>query len=325
LTPSLADATLRLSDVLIDAGRPVAYYPRLRAITGSTTATLLLCQLIYWSGKQQDRAGWIMKRCRLVQDDPAGTEHPSNQSIEYETGLTYREQDTARRLLRARGLIRERQDRLQHRVYFQVDFETLRKALQATAAGQASKCRSPNTQRSFRETPDGTSLNGTYIDYTETTAERTAASLESASPAHVQPEADERLPTTPSEALRDPHILLFQEVCGRIPGTRDYKVVIEMMRHFSKLEGQEAVDYLRPFWLAWSTRRRRFDGKPYDPGALTWLTEWAVNGSIPPEYGGLDGRQQQGQEARKALSAEDIAAAGRINRRRDQTGVPKMQ
>ena len=145
--------------------------------------------------------------------------------------------------------------------------------------------------------PTREALESPFIDYTETTAERTAASLESASPAHVQPEADERLPTTPSEALRDPHILLFQEVCGRIPGTRDYKVVIEMMRHFSKLEGQQAVDYLRPFWLAWSTRRRRFDGKPYDPGALTWLTEWAVNGSIPPEYGGLDGRQQQGQEA----------------------------
>jgi hypothetical protein len=42
--------------------------------------------------------------------------------------------------------------------------------------------------------------------------------------------------------------------------------------------------YLAPYWLAWSSRKR-LDGRPYDPGNLTWLAEWALNGSIPPPGG----------------------------------------
>jgi hypothetical protein len=78
---------LRLTDFLADAGRPVAYYPRLRELTGSISATLLLCQLIYWHGKQRDPSGWIYKRTMPLQDDPRGNVDPSNQSLANETGL----------------------------------------------------------------------------------------------------------------------------------------------------------------------------------------------------------------------------------------------
>jgi hypothetical protein len=50
---------MKLTDFLQDVGRPVAFYPSLRRITGSTTATLFLCQLIYWKGKEADKEGWI--------------------------------------------------------------------------------------------------------------------------------------------------------------------------------------------------------------------------------------------------------------------------
>jgi hypothetical protein len=39
--------------------------------------------------------------------------------------------------------------------------------------------------------------------------------------------------------------------------------------------------YLRPFWIAWDSRRRP-DGKPYSKTKPAWLTEWAINGQIPP-------------------------------------------
>jgi len=52
---------VRLSDFLVDVGRPVAYYPKLSHITGGVKETLFLCQLLYWDGKQNDSGGWIYK------------------------------------------------------------------------------------------------------------------------------------------------------------------------------------------------------------------------------------------------------------------------
>jgi hypothetical protein len=74
---------------------------------------------------------------------------------------------------------------------------------------------------------------------------------------------------------------------GKVPGLSQYKNVIEAMRFLrarEKLEDPALRAYLAPYWLAWSSRKR-LDGRPYDPGNLTWLTEWALNGSIPPSGG----------------------------------------
>ena len=96
---------MKITDLLANSGRPVAYYPALRSIAGSVNAAILLCQLLYWRGKQLDPQGWISKRLRLVADDPDGRSNPGNQSLERETGLTYKELRVARRLLRERGLL----------------------------------------------------------------------------------------------------------------------------------------------------------------------------------------------------------------------------
>lgn len=74
-------------------GHPVAFYPALTTLTRSTTATLFLCQLMYWHGKQHHPAGWIFK---------------SRVQMEAETGLTRTEQDTARKALVGLGFIEER-------------------------------------------------------------------------------------------------------------------------------------------------------------------------------------------------------------------------
>lgn len=90
-------------------------------------------------------------------------------------------------------------------------------------------------------------------------------------------------PENPAEAAEDPIIRLFEDVTGRLPGISQYKIVIETVLYVrkNKTKGlQSVVDYLKPFWLAWSTRRGK-DGKIYSPSNLTWLTEWAVNGSVP--------------------------------------------
>lgn len=97
---------MKLTDFLQDVGRQIAYYPSLRRITGSTNATIFLCQLIYWKGKESDPNGWLYKE---------------SEEIEEETGLSYGEQKTARRLLVEAGLIEEHYARLDHQMKFRLN------------------------------------------------------------------------------------------------------------------------------------------------------------------------------------------------------------
>lgn len=101
---------MKLTDFLQDVGRPVAYYPELRKITGSVTATILLCQFFYWRGKESSQDGWLYKTA----DD-----------IQQETGLSYSEQKTARRDLVTAGLIDEHYARLDHQMRFKVNLEAI--------------------------------------------------------------------------------------------------------------------------------------------------------------------------------------------------------
>lgn len=101
---------MKLTDFLQNTGRPIAYYPSLRKITGSTTATILLCQFIYWRGKESDPNGWLYKE---------------SSEIEEETGLSYDEQKTARKKLIENGLIQEHYARLDHQMRFLVNLEEI--------------------------------------------------------------------------------------------------------------------------------------------------------------------------------------------------------
>ena len=87
-------------------GRAVAYYPSLNAFTGSPLATLMLCQLIYWTDKTQDPEGWIYK---------------TQKDWEEEIGLTRRNQETARKKLVETGLIEEQLRGLPARLHFRVN------------------------------------------------------------------------------------------------------------------------------------------------------------------------------------------------------------
>jgi hypothetical protein len=82
---------MKLSDLLEDGGRPVAYYPSLALVLGGVKEAISLCQLIYWTGKQSDKDGWIYKQ--------------SNE-VKQETGLSWKEQKTARRNLIKLGVLK---------------------------------------------------------------------------------------------------------------------------------------------------------------------------------------------------------------------------
>jgi hypothetical protein len=99
---------MKLTNYIIDLGRVVAYYPNLKKVTESTTSSILLCQLLYWSNKTKD--GWIWK---------------NSEEIEEETGLTYNEQKTARRTLVDLGLLEEENKRLSHSIRFRINQDAL--------------------------------------------------------------------------------------------------------------------------------------------------------------------------------------------------------
>src|SRR3990167_6997907 len=100
---------MKLSDFLVDVGRPIAYYPKLTRVTGGVKATVFLCQLFYWRDKSSND-GWIYKTADEWQD---------------ETGLTYDEQRGARRALVSAKIIEERYQRLEHRVFYRVKADEL--------------------------------------------------------------------------------------------------------------------------------------------------------------------------------------------------------
>lgn len=117
---------------LSNVGRAVAYYPRLAHFFGSVNAAILFAQLHYWDGRSES---------------PLGT-YKTADELSLETGLSYREQATARAILRDAGYLIETHRRLEHRVYFKLDAAVIDAAYEAW-----TKAQSPNDENAFREMP----------------------------------------------------------------------------------------------------------------------------------------------------------------------------
>jgi hypothetical protein len=151
---------MRLGDLLTDLGHPVAYYPALANVLGGVQATLLFCQLCYWLGKQRDPDGWIRK---------------SSIELTTETGLSRKEQETARKNLRRLGIVETRRKGLPATTEFRIVVEAL-DALWAQRSGPTS----PQLQ----DAPKGTtgcadrhiqsSACAQHLEETENTLETTA-------------------------------------------------------------------------------------------------------------------------------------------------------
>jgi len=105
-------------------GRHIAFHRRLVEVTSNVKAALLLSQAIYWTrhGRDIERSeGWFVKTVG---------------QWEMETGLTEREQGSARAVLRRLTLLSERRLGLPAKLHFRLDTERLL-ALLAERAGRA--------------------------------------------------------------------------------------------------------------------------------------------------------------------------------------------
>lgn len=104
---------MKITELLEGIGNPVQFYPDLVPITGSHNATVFLCQLCYWTGKERKPDGWIFK---------------SQEEWQLETELSPKEQRVARKLLRERGLIEERYIGIPRRLEYRLAREKLNEA-----------------------------------------------------------------------------------------------------------------------------------------------------------------------------------------------------
>ncbi|WP_233143446.1 DNA replication protein [Aggregatibacter actinomycetemcomitans] len=98
---------MKASDALRLMGKPVAYYKNLSRHLGGATAAILFSQLFYWSDKT---------------DNPNGVYKQLDELCE-ETGLTLEELRTARKKLIGKGVLVETNKRLEHKIYFRIDFD----------------------------------------------------------------------------------------------------------------------------------------------------------------------------------------------------------
>jgi hypothetical protein len=140
-------------------GHPIAYFPSLVPVAGSVKAAVLLCQLLYWTPRAKEATGWVYK---------------SQLDLMAETGLSLKEQRQARAELKARQLLEERYDRLDHQLWFHVNVEAYNEAILLISNqvpkghfGKIRKGTSGNPERASGEVPKGDFA----TDLSETTTE----------------------------------------------------------------------------------------------------------------------------------------------------------
>ena len=105
-------------------GLPVAFYRSLARICGSVNAGLLLSQAIYWSDRTSDGSGWFYK---------------TREEWAKEIFLSRSEQETARRILKERGFLREELRSVPAKVHFLVDIDRVGEALSELAENQPTR------------------------------------------------------------------------------------------------------------------------------------------------------------------------------------------
>jgi hypothetical protein len=144
---------MRLSEFLRDVGRAIAYLPGLAKCLGGVKAAILFCQLFYWSQRAANE--WFFK---------------SLAELAAETGMTFEELRAARKELAERRVVETRYKRIEHRLYFRVDYKRLNEVWDAyvTQDGQVGNSHMPRGKM-----PDGEAVKYDFdrSDHLQTTPE----------------------------------------------------------------------------------------------------------------------------------------------------------
>lgn len=101
---------IRKEAVIALLGSPIAYYTAFARVLGGVEAGILASQFFYWYGKGHNPEGWIYK---------------TQAEIEAETGLSRRNQETARKKLRELGVLEEQYTGMPAKLYYRLNLDQL--------------------------------------------------------------------------------------------------------------------------------------------------------------------------------------------------------
>ncbi|MCI0653670.1 MAG: hypothetical protein L0Y39_04230 [Methylococcaceae bacterium] len=101
--------------------RPIAFHRCFVDLTGSVTAALFLSQAVYWQ--------------KRVPDEPEGWWHKTREEWAEETGLSRREQESARQILKQLRVLEEKRAGVPARLLYRVDNPGLSSLLNAMIDG----------------------------------------------------------------------------------------------------------------------------------------------------------------------------------------------
>lgn len=206
--------------------RPIAFNRTFVDLGLGITGALMLSQCVYWSTRTKDSDGWFYKT------QAEWTE---------ETGMTRREQETARKKLVSKGYVEEVRRGVPCKTYYRLNREALESALVQVAQKRHSSMADSAIQECTKAPPsmaesakldctkapnsDGGKRQTITEITTETTAESTPETTQvapGASPAASDGEylgADE--PETPKAEPAESADALLKRIPADMPGTRD--------------------------------------------------------------------------------------------------------
>lgn len=246
---------MRASDLLLDFGRPVAYFPGLVKRLGSVNAVIFFSQIFYWQDKADSKLGV----------------YKTSEEIESETGLSYREQLTARKHLVSRGILVETNKRLEHKIYYLIDCEKLDyvmsqpienapNAQSATGESHNSDFAEQQNERPRQDKTDGGDETNPQFDPTEITTYITTDITDGTSG-----EPDDKKSSSKIKLNYENIINLYHDILSDMPAI--------------KVMTDERKRKLRNFWIKFKFNQERWENYlSYIASNCRWMMEDRDNG-----------------------------------------------
>ncbi|HEK0728774.1 TPA: replication protein [Proteus mirabilis] len=246
---------MRASDLLLDFGRPVAYFPGLVKRLGSVNAVIFFSQIFYWQDKADSKLGV----------------YKTSEEIESETGLSYREQLTARKHLVSRGILVETNKRLEHKIYYLIDCEKLDyvmsqpienapNAQSATGDSHNSDFAEQQNERPRQDKTDGGDETNPQFDPTEITTYITTDITDGTSG-----EPDDKKSSSKIKLNYEKIINSYHDILSDMPAI--------------KVMTDERKRKLRNFWIKFKFNQERWENYlSYIASNCRWMMEDRDNG-----------------------------------------------
>ncbi|CRL63894.1 hypothetical protein [Proteus vulgaris] len=246
---------MRASDLLLDFGRPVAYFPGLVKRLGSVNAVIFFSQIFYWQDKADSKLGV----------------YKTSEEIETETGLSYREQLTARKHLVSRGILVETNKRLEHKIYYLIDCEKLDyvmsqpienapNAQSATGESHNSDFAEQQNERPRQDKTDGGDETNPQFDPTEITTYITTDITDGTSG-----EPDDKKSSSKIKLNYENIINSYHDILSDMPAI--------------KVMTDERKRKLRNFWIKFKFNQERWENYlSYIASNCRWMMEDRDNG-----------------------------------------------